>query len=590
MRRTTILTLASIGMIGLMVMAGCQSSQSTASGQKYKTASLEALGGRSNAPLVVDSANPPRDGAKVIRTYQSMSFGHTELRDDNYHRHAYPDGGWTPWHHVEYKHRWPNTVAEAAPKPMPAPAPAPQPGMIRDSFYYPSGYQGSSFLWIEKSAPRVVQVANEFEYVITVKNLADRDVKNVQVTDKMPDGFKLVRTMPQAKQDGSYLNWDVGKLAPRQSKVMTVRGSLDEATEVVHCATGSGILTACVTQVAVQPALKLSKKLPSEVILCDPIPMTLVVTNTGTGAATNVKVTDALPAGLKSSDGQQTLTYNVGTLGSGQSRQINATLKASKTGTFNNTATASADGDLKASAKDSIIVRQPVLTIDKTGPEKVFLGRNITYTVKVTNTGDGVAAGAKLVDQLPAGTTFVSATAGGKESGGAVTWNLGNMQPKQSATVSVTVKPAKAGTYTDTATASAVCAKEVSDKVTTQVEGIPAILLEVVDVEDPIQVGDTETYVITVTNQGTATDTNIKIVCTLENQMQYVSSSGSTRGTAAGNTVTFAPLDALAPKAEATWKVKIKAVKAGDVRFKVSMTSNQIGRPVEETEATNFYE
>ena len=52
----------------------------------------------------------------------------------------------------------------------------------------------------------------------------------------------------------------------------------------------------------------------------------------------------------------------------------------------------------------------------------------------------------------------------------------------------------------------------------------------------------------------------------------------------------FQPLATLAPKAKATWRVKVKSVGGGDVRFRVSMTSDQLGRPVEETEATNFYQ
>ena len=57
-----------------------------------------------------------------------------------------------------------------------------------------------------------------------------------------------------------------------------------------------------------------------------------------------------------------------------------------------------------------------------------------------------------------------------------------------------------------------------------------------------------------------------------------------------GKTVTFAPLASLAPKAKTSWKVVVKGVKAGDTRFKVSMTSDQMTRPVEETESTNFYQ
>jgi len=97
-------------------------------------------------------------------------------------------------------------------------------------------------------------------------------------------------------------------------------------------------------------------------------------------------------------------------------------------------------------------------------------------------------------------------------------------------------------------------------------------------------------YTITVTNQGSADGTGIQIVADLEDTQQYVSSTGPTAGAAKGQTITFAPLAKLAPKASVSWTIKVKAVKTGDVRFKTTMTSDQISRPVEETEATNQYE
>ncbi|MBN1126834.1 MAG: response regulator transcription factor [Sedimentisphaerales bacterium] len=82
----------------------------------------------------------------------------------------------------------------------------------------------------------------------------------------------------------------------------------------------------------------------------------------------------------------------------------------------------------------------------------------------------------------------------------------------------------------------------------------------------------------------------IRIVCALEDNEQYVSSSGATKGTMEGKIVTFAPLATLAPKAKAEWRVVVKAVKAGDVRFTVVMNTAQLTRLVQETEATHLYE
>ena len=102
-------------------------------------------------------------------------------------------------------------------------------------------------------------------------------------------------------------------------------------------------------------------------------------------------------------------------------------------------------------------------------------------------------------------------------------------------------------------------------------------------------IGSKETYRIKVTNQGSAKDTNIDIVCTIPPEQTYVSSSGPTTATVKGNVLTFAPLPTLAPKAVATFKVITKGAKAGDSRFRVEMTTDVTTSPVMETESTHIY-
>jgi uncharacterized repeat protein (TIGR01451 family) len=126
--------------------------------------------------------------------------------------------------------------------------------------------------------------------------------------------------------------------------------------------------------------------------------------------------------------------------------------------------------------------------------------------------------------------------------------------------------------------------------VETLVTGISAVSLEVVDIVDPVRIGTRTTYVIGVTNQGSAAATNIRIACVLENNVQYVSSAGATAGSIEGQIVKFFPLSSLEPKAKAVWRVVIAALKPGDVRFKVVMNMDQLTRPVEETESTHLYE
>ena len=197
----------------------------------------------------------------------------------------------------------------------------------------------------------------------------------------------------------------------------------------------------------------------------------------------------------------------------------------------------------------------------------------------------------RIVDTVASGVKVSGASSGGQlnQQTNEVVWSIPEIPGGDSVKLSLEVVPSTIGTLRNTATAVANCAPSVSAETTTRIEGIPAILLEVVDIEDPIEVGENVTYMVTVTNQGSAQGTNIRIECTLENSMQYVSSAGATMATPLENKIVFDALPTLKPKARASWKIVVRAAQSGDVRFMVKMTSDQISRHVVETEATNFY-
>jgi uncharacterized repeat protein (TIGR01451 family) len=122
------------------------------------------------------------------------------------------------------------------------------------------------------------------------------------------------------------------------------------------------------------------------------------------------------------------------------------------------------------------------------------------------------------------------------------------------------------------------------------VNGIASCRLEATDLEDPIEVGSQTTYVVTVTNQGSAADTNVRITCTLDDKVQYTTSAGSTPGTLMGKTLTFSAVRTLDPKAKVSWRIVVKGIQPGDARFKVTMNSDKLTVPMEYTEVTHIYQ
>lgn len=465
-------------------------------------------------------------------------------------------------------------------------------GYVWSSMAFPTGDPATSALCIEKGIPAQVILNNEFEYLIYATNIGAGELQNVVVVnDDLGPGWTVVSATPTwSSRNGDQITWDLGNMGPGEQQLITVRAKATEAGQIEACVRGTYNNKICVATQVVQPALIVTKSAPAEVLACDQIPIKIVVTNNGTGAATDVKVTDNLPAGM-TVNGQQSVTLDAGTLAAGQSREFTLMASASRTGRFENKAMASGSPGLSAESSPTVtLVKKPVLTLVQECDGQEFLGRATDVKLTVKNTGDAACRGTSLVANLPAGATFESASDGGVAGGSTVNWTLGEIAPGGTKSVTYRYVANQAGTLRSTSTVSCACAEPVSANCETTYKGIPAILVECIDVEDPDEVGTTDVYIITVTNQGSATDTNIQVVCEIPDKMTYDSSSGATTGSVSGRTVTFAPLATLAPKARAEWRVVVRCNEEGDVRFAVRVTSDQFKNPpIQETEATNIY-
>jgi len=444
---------------------------------------------------------------------------------------------------------------------------------------------------VDKSMPEQVEPNKPFDYFIKFTNLTDMALIGVVITEDIPENFRLTNSNPPARTLAKQLVWEVDLLEPKTSKQITVSGVATEGGFLKHCTTVvTQVIPACTSVKVIQPKLELLRVAPSDVLLCDPIPVKFVVANSGTGVVQNVKLVDTLPPGLQTSDGKSEIVFDVGTLTPGQSRQFAAELRAVKTGKYVCQTVASSPAGPRAESAATMTVGQPVLTISQTIPERHYLGRPLTYDITITNKGDGPAKNTVIENTIPSAVTSIKATTGAKLSGSRLFWQLGTIAPGASRNVRVSYMPTKADTLAITTSVTAYCTDAVTASAKTLVAGISGVLLEVGDVDDPVQVNGRTTYVITVTNQGSAASTNIRITCTLEDSERYVSSSGPTAGTLEGSAVNFASLATLGPRSKATWNVVVTAVKAGDIRFKVTMNTDQLTRPVEETEATHLYE
>ncbi|HLC17101.1 MAG TPA: SBBP repeat-containing protein, partial [Thermodesulfovibrionia bacterium] len=192
---------------------------------------------------------------------------------------------------------------------------------------------------------------------------------------------------------------------------------------------------------------------------------TIQVTNSGTGNATNVVLTDTLPAGViyMSNDSGCTeasgiVTCNIGNLNNGTSDTVHIVVTATTVDTITNTATVTATEADSSETNDTATEETSVtnimsdLSVTKTAsPDPALVDTDLTYAVVVTNNGPDSATNVTLTDTLPTGVTYVSNDRGCTEAAGTVTCNLGTINNGTNDTVHIVVTPTTAGTITNTA-------------------------------------------------------------------------------------------------------------------------------------------
>lgn len=231
----------------------------------------------------------------------------------------------------------------------------------------------------------------------------------------------------------------------------------------------------------------------------------------------------------------------------------------------------------------------PKLSISCKSPEKAILGRPFPVCSTVENAGTGLETSAVLSLAFPQEMAFMSAMEEANPKTERVNWILSNVAPGASQELCATFTPRQRGLFAFATTLTGDLTPSMERKCETHVHGIPAVLLEVIDLKDPVLVGGEVTYEIRVFNQGTEPLTRIQLTGTLEDSQRYFSGTGSTEVLGAETLFNTRILERLEPGQEARWQVTVRAEKAGDVRFRVEMLADQIGRPVVETEATMQY-
>jgi len=251
---------------------------------------------------------------------------------------------------------------------------------------------------------------------------------------------------------------------------------------------------------------------------------TITVTNNGPDTATDVQVSDGIPAGLTFNSytaSQGTYNYaseiwNVGPLASGASAvlQLFVTPTASVAGTtvtknvtlINTNQTANATVDVPGAPVSDVTLTK---TASNLAPN---VGQQFSYTITVTNNGPDTATGVQVTDVIPAGLTFNSYTASqGTYNSATGIWDIGTLINGASAVLQLFVTPSASVAGT-----TVINTANTTGQLVTATVVIPAAPLSNVTLAKTASnilpvVGEQFSYTITATNNGPDTATGVQV-------------------------------------------------------------------------------
>jgi len=189
-------------------------------------------------------------------------------------------------------------------------------------------------------------------------------------------------------------------------------------------------VTMTVTGPSGEPDLAIGKSGPAQVLTGEPITYTLTVTNSDTAIATNLIITDTIPAAASYVSGGarlgDTVHWTVPSLaGDGGVVQVSFVVTATETVT-NSDYHVCAEGGYSVTGSQPVVTvvndrPEPVLSISKHGPAQALAEEPITYTLTVTNSGTTSATNLVITDTIPAAASYVS---GGARVGDIVRWTV----------------------------------------------------------------------------------------------------------------------------------------------------------------------
>jgi uncharacterized repeat protein (TIGR01451 family)/gliding motility-associated-like protein len=461
---------------------------------------------------------------------------------------------------------------------------------------------------VKTSSNNNPEVGTTVTFTITVSNNGPSNATNVVAHDALPNGYTFVSASAPTGTTYEHTTgeWLIGELANGASSVLTINATVNTSGNYTNTATVNGNendpdktnnsssvspSSTAVSDVSVTKTV--SNGMPD---VGSSVTFIISANNAGPSNATNVKISDALPSGYEfisatpagsTTYDQNTGIWNIGSLMAGSNINLSIVAQIKADGNYANSASVSSasERDPNNANNTAVATTTPVavsnLSISKTvNNSNPNVGSNVTFSITANNAGPSNASNVKVVDVLPSGYTFVSAStpAGTTYDASTGNWIIDALNNGAELAMTIIATVNASGNYTNTASITGDQKDQNTANNTASISTAPKPVANVAvtktaDNNSP-NVGSNVTFSITASNSGPSTATEVSVNDALPSGYTFVSALAPT-GTSYDENTGIWNIGNLNSGDNAVLNITARVNSSGNLTNKASITASE---------------
>ncbi len=452
-------------------------------------------------------------------------------------------------------------------------------------------------LALRKSGPSTATLGATMTYRIEVSNPGDVTANNVVVEDALPPNTSFLNAFPEANRPNpNLLRWDLGELAPRQTRSIELNLRADGQGALTNQAraVADGGLTArdSITTTVTVPALRLQIEGPSESVVGEPERFVMSITNTGDGFASGLLLQVDFDNNLVHEVHQSPIERNLPELAPGETRTVGLTLVPRRPGQLCVTAKVTGAGGLESSqrfcttAADPPAPPAPRFDLRLESPENLQVGQRGLYSVFLKNSGTEAARDVTVRTRYDVGVLEpVQASRGSSFENNDLVWRVPQLAPNQELIFRVEFEATSARDRSCVETqVTGLRMEPATDEACLRVAASPPprLQMRLSNGAERVAVGQSITYFVVVENVGQSVAVDLDVDIEIPGPMMFesVGNDNPTGHRLSGRLLSFARMPRLAPGERARWEFTLRGALAGEATVEARLRSARLPEAV----------